>query len=105
MFFECEVSKMKTVDAKVSFNPKAPRIELLVRIVWGILAGIVLMIFSFVAAILLFVQVFHILFLGRRHKGMHAFIKTVAIQRFRLSAYLTLLTDERPPIIPESMPA
>jgi len=96
---------MKTVDARVSFNQRAPRVELLVRIIWGIVAGIVLAVFSIAAAIVLFVQFFHILILGRRHKDMQAFIKTVIIQRYKLSAYLYLLTDERPPIIPESMPA
>jgi len=96
---------MKTVDAKISFLPRARRTELLVRIVWGIVAGIVLFIFSFVAGILWIIQILHILIYARRHKGMQSFIKTVLVQRFRLSAYILLLTDERPPIIPESVPA
>jgi len=96
---------MKTVDAKISFYPRATRVELLVRIVWGIVAGIVLSLFSIVAGILFIVQILHVLIYARRHKGMQSFIKTVLVQRFRLSAYLLLLTDERPPIIPESMPA
>lgn len=96
---------MKTVDAKVSFNPKAPRTELLVRIVWAIAAGIVLFLFNIVAGILWVIQILYILVFGGRHKGMQSFIKTVVIQRYRLEAYLMLLTDERPPIIPESMQA
>jgi len=105
MFFECEVIEMKTVDAKISFVPRSHRIELIVRIIWGIVAGIVLGIFSIVASVIWFVQLLYIIVTGYRHKGMQSFIKTVAIQHFRLSAYLSLLTDERPPIIPESMPA
>jgi len=96
---------MKTVDAKISFNSRSHRIELFVRIIWGLVAGIVLGIFGFAAAIIWVLQLLHILITGHRHKGMQSFIKTVAIQHFRLSAYLSLLTDERPPIIPESMPA
>lgn len=96
---------MKTVAADVKYLPRSPRIELLVRIVWGIVAGIVLLVFGFVSGIVWIVQIFHILIYARRHKGMQSFIKAVAVQRFRLSAYLLLLTDERPPIIPEMMPA
>ena len=96
---------MKTVDTKVVFNSRATRTELLVRIIWGIVAGIVLFIFSIVSGIVFVIQILHVLIYARRHKGMQSFIKTVVVQRFRLSAYLMLLTDERPPIIPESMPA
>jgi hypothetical protein len=96
---------MRTVAAKISFNPRAARTELIVRIIWGIVASIVLFVFSFVASIVWIIQILHILVYARRHKGMQGFIKTVAIQQFRLSAYLLLLTDERPPIIPESVPA
>ncbi|HLC39251.1 MAG TPA: DUF4389 domain-containing protein [archaeon] len=96
---------MKSVSADVKFSPKSPRVELLVRIVWGIVGGIVLGIFSFVAFVIWAIQILHILFYARRHKGMQSFIKTVVVARYRLSAYLFLLTDERPPIIPESMPA
>ena len=96
---------MKSVMADVKFLPKATRVELLVRIVWGIVAGIVLAIFSIVAGILWIVQILHILVYARRHKGMQAFIKSVVVQRFKLEAYLLLLTDERPPIVPESVSA
>lgn len=96
---------MKSISANVSFNPRASRLELLVRIVWAIVGGIVLAIFSFVSGIVWVIQVLYVLFLGRRHKGMQAFIKSVNIQHFRLSSYLLLLTDERPPIIPQMFPA
>jgi len=96
---------MKSVSADVKFNARATRVELLVRIIWGLAAGIVLAIFSFVALIIWIIQIFYILIYARRHKGMQSFIKTVVIARYRLETYIFLLTDERPPIIPESMPA
>jgi hypothetical protein len=96
---------MKSVSANVAFNPRASRVELLVRIVWAILAGLVLWIFALIAGIVWIIQILHILIYARRHKGMQSFVKSVMIQSFRLSAYIMLLTDERPPIIPEMMPA
>ena len=96
---------MKSVTADVKFASRATRVELLVRILWGLVAGIVLAIFSFVSAIIWVVQILHILIYARRHRGMQSFIKTVVVARYRLSAYIFLLTDERPPIIPESVPA
>lgn len=99
------MKKVKTVVANVRYLPRSPRIELLVRIVWGIVAGIVLFVFEFVSAIVWIVQILHVLIYARRHKDMQSFIKSVSIQRFRLSVYILLLTDERPPIIPEMFPA
>jgi hypothetical protein len=96
---------MKTVNASVSFNSKASRLELFVRIVWGFVAAIVLGIYSVIGTALWIIQILHILVISRRHKGIHAFIKTVVIARYRLQAYILLLTDERPPIIPEWMKA
>jgi len=96
---------MKSVLAKVSFSEKASRVELLVRIVWAILAGIVLFIFGIISGIAWIVQIVYILVTGRRHKSLQGLIKSVTIQEFRLRSYLMLLTDERPPIVPEMMDA
>ena len=52
-----------------SFERDARRLELLVRIVYWILIGIVLWVYGIIAFICLFVQWFHILFLGRRSEG------------------------------------
>ncbi|HXX54698.1 MAG TPA: DUF4389 domain-containing protein, partial [Methanoregula sp.] len=52
------------------FEHDAGRLELLVRIVYWILIGIVLWIYGIVAFICLFVQWFHILILGRRNEGL-----------------------------------
>jgi hypothetical protein len=96
---------MKTVRAEIKFGAKASRLELLIRIVWGLLAGLVLFVFAILAIVALFIQWFYILFLGKRHAGLHSWIKTFVVQRFLLTAYLNLLTDERPPIIPKMQKA
>jgi len=92
---------MKTVQAKITYVEKARRIEMLFRIVWGIIAGIVLCIFALVSILVLFFHFFYILIYARRNRAMHDFVKAVQVQSFRLICYLSFLTDERPPIVPE----
>jgi len=92
---------MKTVLTKVNFVEKSRRIEMLYRLVWAIIAGLVLYVFALVALIVLVVQFFYILIYARRHKGLFDFLKAVYVQTFRLNSYLAFLTDERPPLVPQ----
>lgn len=92
---------MKTVKSSIIYKEKAPRLELLIRIIYAIPVVIVLWIFGVIVAIVQFVLWFYILIFGKRHKGMSNFIKTYVIYLFRINSYFHLLTDERPPIIPE----
>lgn len=92
---------MKSIQQKILYAEKASRVEMLYRIVWAIIAGIVLAVFSFVACLAIFIHFFFILIYGKKHKGIFDFVKVVQVQRFRLSMYLTFETDERPPIVPE----
>jgi hypothetical protein len=93
---------MKTVKSKIVYKEKAPRWELLVRIIYAIPVSIVLWIFSFIASIAAILLWFHILILGRRHKSLHNLVRMYIAYIFKTSAYFQLLTDERPPIIPSS---
>jgi len=92
---------MKSVQHKILFVEKASRIEMLYRIVWAIIAGIVLWVFALVAVVAMVIQFLYILIYKKRQKELFNFVKVVEVQRFRLSLYLTFVTDERPPIVPE----
>jgi len=92
---------MNTVATQIKYLPKASRLELIVRFIWAIPTVIVLFVFGIVAAACFVFQWFHILFAGRRNKTLHAVVKTFIIQRYRFTAYFMLLTDERPPIVPD----
>ena len=94
---------MKTVKSQISYKEKASRLELFVRIIYAIPIVIVLWIFSFLAGLAQLILWFHILILGRRHKALGNFIKAYVTYVFRARAYLDLVTDERPPIIPEKV--
>jgi len=92
---------MKTIQQKVIYAEKASRFEMLVRILWAILGGIVLFVFEIISLLASIIHFFYILVYGKRHKEIVNFVKAVEIQRFRLSLYLSFVTDERPPIVPE----
>ena len=53
-----------------TFEHDAGRLELLIRIAYWIIIGIVAWVYGIIAGICLFIQWFHILVLGRRHEGL-----------------------------------
>lgn len=91
---------MKTVSLNVQSAQRASRVELFVRIVWGLVSGIVLCIYGIIAAICLVIQWLIILITGKRNIPLNNIIRGYFYYRARLEAYLLLLTDERSPIIP-----
>jgi len=92
---------MKTVATKIKYIPKASRLELIIRFLWIIPAGIVLLVFGLIAAVCFILQWLYILFRGRRNRSLHVMIKTCTIQKYRIEVYFSLLTDERAPIVPD----
>jgi len=92
---------MKTVATEIKYIPKASRLELIIRFLWIIPAGIVLLVFGLIAAVCFILQWLYILFTGRRNRSLHVMIKTYTIQKYRIAVYFSLLTDERPPIVPD----
>jgi uncharacterized membrane protein len=92
---------MKTVATEIKYIPRASRLELIIRFIWTILAGIVLMVFGLIAVVCFVLQWLYILFTGKRSRSLHVLIKTYVIQKYKVEAYFSLLTDERPPIVPE----
>lgn len=92
---------MKTIKSSIAYKKRASRLELLVRIVYMIPIIVVLWIFNIMAGLAVFLQVFNILIFGQRNRTLNDFVKTYVTYMFRIRTYLSLLTDERPPIIPE----
>ncbi|MFH1588103.1 MAG: DUF4389 domain-containing protein [Candidatus Diapherotrites archaeon] len=90
---------METVSCSVKSEEKASRIELLIRLVYWIPLYIVLVVLSLIAGILLFVNLFTVLILGKR--VLVEFIEKYWQYQAKFEAYYLLLTDERPPIMPE----
>jgi hypothetical protein len=82
------------------YERPARRWELLVRIVYWILIGIVLWVYGLIAGILAILQWFVILILGRRSEGLSDFIRGYLEYYVHVTPYLWFMTDRRPAILP-----
>ena len=82
------------------FEHDASRLELLIRILYWILIGIVLWVYGIITFICLFIQWFHILVLGRRHKGLSDFAKGYLEYLVHVLSYTNIMNDKRPDVMP-----
>jgi len=78
----------------------ASRLELLIRIVYWILIGIVACVYGIIATICLIIQWFFILIFGRRHEGLSDFAKGYLEYIVHVMGYTYIMTDKRPDILP-----
>jgi hypothetical protein len=85
------------------YERPARRLELLVRIVYWILIGIVAWVYGLIASICMFIQWFVILILGRRSEGLSIFIRGYLEYHIHVMSYVTFMTDRRPGIMPEKV--
>ncbi|MEW5955769.1 MAG: DUF4389 domain-containing protein [Candidatus Micrarchaeota archaeon] len=90
---------VKTVQADISVQENASRVELLVRLVYWIPLVIVQAVLGIIAVILWLVNILTVLILGKR-VGMDL-VKKYWQYYAKMGAYYLLATDERPPIMPE----
>ncbi len=82
------------------YEHDASRLELLIRILYWILIGIVMAIYGFIAGICSFIQWFHILILGSRNESLSNFIKGYLEYYVHVMNYMYFMTDKRPDIMP-----
>lgn len=82
------------------YEHDAGRIELLVRIVYWILIGIVLWVYGIVASICLIVQWLHILILGCRNESLSNLVKEYLEYMIHVLPYTYFMTDTRPDVLP-----
>lgn len=95
---------METItDAKFKVKKEASRLELIIRIFLGIIYGLVLSIIGFVAGLVMFLQFFSILILGKRHERMAEFVGNYVNYMMQIYHYLYYVTDERAPFWPEQL--
>jgi hypothetical protein len=82
------------------FEQPARRLELLVRILYWILIGIVLWVYGIIAGICLVIQWFVILILGHRNRDLSEFIRGYLEYYVHVMPYVYFMTDSRPDIVP-----
>jgi hypothetical protein len=85
-----------------TYEHNARRWELLVRIFYSIAIAIVLMVYGFIAGIVMFIQWFVILILGRRSEGLSDFIRGYLEYHVHVLSYTSWMTDKRPGIMPKT---
>jgi hypothetical protein len=83
-----------------TYEHDARRLELLIRIVYSILIGIVMWVYGLIAGICTIVQFFVILFLGRRSCGLSEFVRGYLEYHVHVLSYTSLLTDTHPGVFP-----
>lgn len=92
---------MDTVKITVKSGEKAGRLELFIRFVYGLVAGIIIAIIGIFAHVAWVIQWLHILILGKRHSALAKFINAWMVACTQLKFYVMLSTDERPPLVPD----
>ena len=82
------------------YEHDAGRLELLIRIAYWILIGIVMWVYGVIAMICLIIQWFHILILGSRNDALSNFAKGYLEYMVHVMGYVYVMTDRRPDILP-----
>ena len=98
-----EIPENASLNQLFVYERPARRLELLVRIVYWILIGIVAWVYGLIASICMFIQWFVILILGRRSEGLSIFIRGYLEYHIHVMPYMTFMTDRRPGIMPEKV--
>lgn len=93
---------MKTVNVGVKIPQKSSRVELLVRLIYWIPLGIVFWVLTAVGFLCWIVNLLSVLIKGRVSVSLAQVQKAAVDYEYKLKAYYSFLTDERPPILPES---
>jgi hypothetical protein len=86
-----------------AYEEEAGRIELIIRILYSILIGIVLYLYGIVAGICMIIQFFVILIMGRRSHTLSEFIRGYLEYYVHILPYTAFMTDERPGILPRTV--
>lgn len=89
---------MESVKVEITPGEEADRLEVLIRIILGIVYGLIAGIFGMVAGILIIVNFFTCLILAKRIAA--DFLAKFVAWLTKLYAYLYYVTDERPPWTP-----
>jgi hypothetical protein len=90
---------MADVQVHVSPGGSVNRVEVIIRIFWVMIVGIVFYFFMLAAYVLMVVNFFTCLILAKRIAPI--FLAKIVEQATKILAYALYITDERPPIIPE----
>ena len=81
-----------------SFERDSKRVELLIRIFYGFVLSLIASVWGMVASLIVFLEWFYMLFTTKKNFGLWEFSVRFINFYMRVSAYISILTDERPPL-------
>ena len=82
----------------LSFDSTSRRLELLVRIFYGLVLSLIASLWGIVASLIVLIEWFYILFTTKKNFGLWEFSVRFINFYMRINAYISILTDERPPL-------
>ncbi len=81
-----------------SFEFTSKRIELLIRFFYGFVLSLIASVWGMIVSLVVFIEWFYILFTAKKNFGLWEFSVRFINFFMRVNAYISILTDERPPI-------
>ncbi|MCC7573328.1 MAG: DUF4389 domain-containing protein [Candidatus Methanofastidiosum sp.] len=81
-----------------SFEKESKRLELLVRIFYGFVLSLIASMWGMILYLIVFIEWFYILFTTKKNFGLWEFSVRFINFYMRINAYISILTDERPPL-------
>jgi hypothetical protein len=85
------------------FEHDAGCLELLIRILYWILIGIVMWVYGIIAGICILIQWFYILILGCRNEALSNIARRYLEYVIHVMSYSYFMTDKRPDVMPVSV--
>ena len=95
--------KTDEMDQLFVYEHDAKRLELVVRIVYSFVIGLVMAVYGFIAEMCMLIQWIMILVLGRRSEGLSNIIKGYLEYSVHVMSYVNWMTDDRPGILPTAV--
>ncbi len=96
-----EVVWLKSAKLDLKYSAGAQRVELLVRIIYFVVYLIAAFIANIVGAVCWIIQLLIIILTGKREKSVWGIQAKLLKYIVNFYAYLGLMTEERPPVVPE----
>lgn len=92
---------MKGIKIDVPFDEQTTRTEMVYRILYCIAYSIIASVLGTVISFVMLIQFLMMVFMAKRHEKLNHYIHVYIVWITEISAYIYMLTDERPDLIPK----
>jgi hypothetical protein len=92
---------MKGIKIDIPYDEKTTRVEMIYRILYCIAYCIIASILGTIISFVMLIQFLIMVITATKHEKLNHYIHVYIVWITEISAYLYLLTDERPDLIPK----